>query len=289
MDAMTATPGPPVAAAPHGRAGRNLGAATAVGVGLAGVLVVSLFLYQPAFALVVATVMGLGVLEISAALDGAGIHVSRWPVLLGTVPMVVGGYLFGPEFLLGACAVTVLVGFGWRLPGGAGNFVADATATVFVTVYVPLMGGFAALLSRGDEGPWHVLAFLACVVASDVGGYASGVLFGRHSMAPRISPKKSWEGFAGAAVLTLVVGSLVVGLGTSLPWWVGTVLAAAVVATATVGDLIESLIKRDIGVKDMGNLLPGHGGLMDRLDSMLPSAVVAYVVFAAVEWALGHF
>ena len=108
--------------------------------------------------------------------------------------MVVGGYLFGPEFLLGACGVTVLLGFGWRLPKGADGFVADATATVFVTVYVPLMGGFAALLSRGDEGPWRVLAFLACVVASDVGGYASGVLFGRHSMAPRISPKKSWRG-----------------------------------------------------------------------------------------------
>jgi phosphatidate cytidylyltransferase len=285
---MTATPGPPVASAVHGRAGRNLGAATAVGVGLGAVILVSLFLYRPAFALVVATVMVLGVVEISSALAGAGINVTRWPVLLGTVPMVVGAYLLGPDFLLGACGVTVLLGFISRLPRGADGFVADATATVFVTVYVPLMGGFAALLSRGDEGPWRVLAFLACVVATDVGGYASGVLFGRHSMAPRISPKKSWEGFAGAALLTLVVGSLVVGLGTSLPWWAGTVLAAAVVATATMGDLIESLIKRDIGVKDMGNLLPGHGGIMDRLDSMLPSAVVAYVVFTAVEWALRH-
>jgi phosphatidate cytidylyltransferase len=282
---MTATPGPPVAAAAHGRAGRNLGAATAVGVGLGALILVSLFLYRPAFALLVAAVMVLGVVEISSALAGAGIQVTRWPVLLGTVPMVVGGYLFGPEFLLGACGVTVLLAFVWRLPGGADGFVADATATVFVTVYVPLMGGFAALLSRGDS-PGRVIAFLACVVATDVGGYAAGVLFGRHSMAPRISPKKSWEGFAGAALLTLVVGTMVVGLGTSLPWWAGTVLAAAVVATATMGDLIESLIKRDIGVKDMGNLLPGHGGIMDRLDSMLPSAVVAYVVFTAVQWAL---
>jgi phosphatidate cytidylyltransferase len=282
---MTATPGPPVASATHGRAGRNLGAATAVGVGLGAVILVSLFVYRPAFPVVVAAVMVLGVVEISSALAGAGIQVTRWPVLLGTVPMVVGAYLFGPDFLLGACGVTVLLGFVWRLPGGADRFVADATATVFVTVYVPLMGGFAALLSRGDT-PGRVIAFLACVVATDVGGYAAGVLFGRHSMAPRISPKKSWEGFAGAALLTLVVGSIVVGLGTSLPWWVGTVLATAVVATATMGDLIESLIKRDIGVKDMGNLLPGHGGIMDRLDSMLPSAVVAYVVFTTLEWAL---
>jgi phosphatidate cytidylyltransferase len=282
---MTATPGPPVAAAAHGRAGRNLGAAIAVGVGLGGLILVSLFLYRPAFALLVAAVMVLGVVEISSALAGSGIRVTRWPVLLGTVPMVVGAYLFGPEFLLGACGMTVLLAFVWRLPGGADGFVADATATVFVTVYVPLMGGFAALLSRGDS-PGRVIAFLACVVATDVGGYAAGVLFGRHSMAPRISPKKSWEGFAGAALLTLVVGTMAVGLGTSLPWWAGTVLAAAVVATATVGDLIESLIKRDIGVKDMGTLLPGHGGIMDRLDSMLPSAVVAYVVFTVVQWAL---
>jgi phosphatidate cytidylyltransferase len=284
---MTATPGPPVATV-HGRAGRNLGAAIAVGVGLGAIALASLFVYTPAFPFVVATLMVLGVIEISTALDGAGIHVARWPVLIGTAPMVLGAYFLGPAFLLGALGLTVLAGFAWRLPRGATGFVADITATVFVTAYVPLMGSFATLLTRGDEGKWHALAFLATVVATDVGGYAAGVLFGRHSMAPRISPKKSWEGFAGAAVLCLVVGSLVVPLTTSLPWWAGTVLAVAVVTTATFGDLVESLIKRDIGVKDMGNLLPGHGGIMDRLDSLLPSAVVAYIVFTAVEWFLAR-
>ena len=105
---------------------------------------------------------------------------------------------------------------------------------------------------------------------SDIGGYAAGVLFGKHPMAPSVSPKKSWEGFAGSVVACVVGGvALVVRWLLDGPWWAGVVLGAVAAVGATLGDLCESMIKRDLGIKDMGSILPGHGGLMDRLDSLL--------------------
>lgn len=121
---------------------------------------------------------------------------------------------------------------------------------------------------------------MICVVASDIGGYTAGVLAGAHPMAPSISPKKSWEGFAGSMAAGLVAGGLSVALLLQGRWWLGVLFGAVLVATATAGDLIESTVKRDLGIKDMGHLLPGHGGLMDRLDSLLPSAVVSWLLLS---------
>jgi phosphatidate cytidylyltransferase len=145
---------------------------------------------------------------------------------------------------------------------------------------VPLLGGFAILLLVPDDGVTRVLAFIATVVASDVGGYTAGVLIGKHPMAPSISPKKSWEGFAGSVTACMIVATPIVALALDGPWWGGLLFGAAMAVSATVGDLGESLIKRDLGIKDMGHLLPGHGGLMDRLDSLLPSAAVAYLLLS---------
>jgi len=126
-----------------------------------------------------------------------------------------------------------------------------------------------------------VLCWLIVVVCSDTGGYAAGVLFGKHPMAPSISPKKSWEGFAGSMLAGAIGGTLSVMLLLHAHWWVGLPYGLALVVCATGGDLVESLIKRDLGIKDMGNLLPGHGGLMDRLDSLLPTAVAAWLLLTA--------
>jgi len=151
---------------------------------------------------------------------------------------------------------------------------------VLVAVYVPLLAGFAVLLLVPDDGAARVLTFIATVVASDVGGYAAGVLFGKHPMAPSISPKKSWEGFAGSVTACMIVATLLLAFTFHAAWWSGLVFGASLAVSATIGDLGESLIKRDLGIKDMGNLLPGHGGLMDRLDSLLPSAAVAYLLLS---------
>jgi phosphatidate cytidylyltransferase len=163
---------------------------------------------------------------------------------------------------------------------GTDDFVRDATASSFVLSYAPLMGGFAALIAAMPDGADRVVIFIVLSVASDIGGYDAGVLFGKHPMAPAISPKKSWEGFAGSVALQVILGVTLFVLLLDESWWKGLVVGIIMTMTATLGDFVESAIKRDLGIKDMSNLLPGHGGLMDRLDSLIPNTVVAYTLFA---------
>ena len=169
----------------------------------------------------------------------------------------------------------------WLLRRGVDGYVRNSTASVFTLIYVPFLGSFVALLLAEDEGVKGVLTFIAVTIASDIGGYAAGVLFGRHPMAPVISPKKSWEGFAGSAVATVATGVALVVYLLDGDWWVGVVLGLIAVVMATLGDLCESVMKRDLGIKDMSQIIPGHGGLMDRLDSLL--ATVAPI------WLLLHY
>jgi phosphatidate cytidylyltransferase len=137
------------------------------------------------------------------------------------------------------------------------------------------------LLAVPDDGARRVVTFIATVVCSDVGGYAAGAALGRHPMAPTVSPAKSWEGFAGSTIACVLGGTALLTLLFDTPWWQGALFGLAIVVTATLGDLGESMIKRDLGIKDMGSLLPGHGGLMDRLDSLLPAAAVSWLLLSA--------
>jgi len=180
-----------------------------------------------------------------------------------------------------ATAVTALVTMLWLLRRGVPGYVQNATASVFTLVYVPFLGAFVALLLSEDEGVAAIITFIVVTTASDIGGYAAGVLFGKHPMAPVISPKKSWEGFAGSAVSCIVAGYLLVVHLLDGEWWVGVVLGVIAVVMATLGDLCESVMKRDLGIKDMSQVIPGHGGLMDRLDSLL--ATIAPI------WLLLHY
>jgi len=284
-DPVEIEPGPPIVvpASAHGRAGRPLGSALAVGSGLGLIVFGSLFFYRPAFAVFVTVAIVIAVWELSKVFTVAGIHTSREVLAVGAAVIVIGAYFWGPAVLLAGFGLTVLAVLADRMRLGSSGYVRDATASVFIAAYAPVLAGFAVMLASADDGLIRTMTFIATVVASDVGGYAAGVAFGRHPMAPKISPKKSWEGFAGSVVACLLTAGLMVWLGTSFPWWSGLVIGALVVCTATGGDLVESMIKRDIGVKDMGNLLPGHGGIMDRLDSMLPSAVVCWLVFTLLS------
>jgi phosphatidate cytidylyltransferase len=263
-----------------GRAGRNLGAAIGVGLSLAAVIVASLLLWRPAFVGVVTIAMLVGVVELTRALGAGRFRAPLIPLLVGTLAMEGLAWTRGATGLVVGFLLTVLAVVVWRLADGPTGYLKDASAGVLVAVYVPLLGGFAVLLLVPDDGVARVLAFIATVVASDVGGYAAGVLVGKHPMAPSISPKKSWEGFAGSVTACMIVATLILALALDAPWWGGLVFGAAIALSATVGDLGESLIKRDLGIKDMGHLLPGHGGLMDRLDSLLPSAALAYLLLS---------
>ncbi|MBO3746731.1 phosphatidate cytidylyltransferase [Streptosporangiaceae bacterium NEAU-GS5] len=261
------------------RTGRNLPAAVAVGVVLGALVILSLYTYKAAFLVVALAAVGVGIHELTKALSVRGIHVPFYPLLAGLVAMVVGGYWGGPVSLVGAFAVTVMVLLSWRMFGGPiEGYVRDATASTFVAVYPAFLAGFVPLLLKPDDGPDRVIVFIAVTVCSDIGGYFAGILFGRHKMSPVISPKKTWEGFAGSALACVVAGALLVRFLLDGAYWQGAVLGAVVVVCATLGDLIESVIKRDLGIKDMGTVLPGHGGIMDRLDSLLFTLVPVWLL-----------
>jgi phosphatidate cytidylyltransferase len=205
------------------------------------------------------------------------------PLLVGGQAMIWLTWPFGPAGALGSFGGTVVVCMIWRLLSGGlkaapVNYLRDVTATVFLATWIPLFGAFGVLLVYPDDGGWRVLCLMLGVVFSDIGGYTAGVLFGKHPMVPAISPKKSWEGFAGSLICGTAAAVLAVTFLLDKPAWVGVPLGLMLVITGTLGDLIESQVKRDLGIKDMGTLLPGHGGLMDRLDSVLPSAVATWIV-----------
>jgi phosphatidate cytidylyltransferase len=260
----------------HSKAGRNLPVATAVGLGLAALVLIPLFTARVGFVVVVCVASCFGLYELSAALATTGRRVPLPPLALGSVIMLSLAWSRGPADLVVAFLLTVVAAYVWRLFDGAAGYLRDIAATTFALVYVPLLISFAVLLAVPSDGARRVVAFIATVACSDIGGYAAGVLTGRHLMAPHISPKKSWEGFAGSVTACLGGGLLFVTVLLHAAWWQGLVFGLAVVCSATIGDLGESMVKRDLGIKDMGTLLPGHGGLMDRLDSLLPTAPVAW-------------
>lgn len=276
-----ATPAPPVSAKKASRAGRNLPAAIASGMVLGAAVVCSLVFWKPAFMLIVVAAVLVAVWELAGAFATGEIRLAREPVMAGGVVMVLSAYLFGAPALVTATAVTALVTMLWRLRGGVAGYVMDTTAAVFTIVYVPFLGGFVALLLAEHHGALAIVTFVLVTTASDIGGYAVGVIAGKHPMARVISPKKSWEGFAGSAVSCVVAGWLSVSYLLDGRWWVGVLLGLLAVVMATLGDLCESVIKRDIGIKDMSQIVPGHGGLMDRLDSILATA--------APTWLLLHY
>ena len=185
-------------------------------------------------------------------------------------------------FLVVTLGATTVAAMAWRLPRGSHGFVKDAAASLFTIAYLPLLGCFVPLMMGDDGGSRRIATWILSVVASDTGGYAVGVLCGKHKLAPRISPKKSWEGFAGSVITAAFVGWACLGGLLSAPWWAGIVLGVVLALTGTAGDLVESMIKRDAGIKDMSNFLPGHGGVMDRLDSVLFSAPFAWLVMSLV-------
>ena len=263
------------------RAGRNLPAAVAVGSGLGVLVAVCLFVRKEAFVVLAAVAIVIAVWELSNAFRARRIRIPVVPVVVGSVVMLVAAFFSGAEALLVTFALTSFVVLLWRVLDGP-NPVRDVTAGVFTAAYVPFLASFSLVMLAEPDGPYRVLAFLMVAIGSDIGGYAFGTVWGKHPLAPSVSPKKSWEGLAGSAVFAVGLGVAGVVLALDGPWWAGVALGLAIVATATVGDLSESLLKRDLGIKDMGSLLPGHGGIMDRLDSLLPAAPVGYLLLTVM-------
>jgi phosphatidate cytidylyltransferase len=275
----------------YGRAGRNLSAAVGSAVVLLLAIAGSLFFFKAGFMVIVAAAVVIALWELHRGLRTREINIPEQPLMLGGVVMVAVAYFWGAPALVTATAVTALVTMLWLLRRGVDGFVQNASAAVFTLVYVPFLGSFVALLlaegghrleaNHVDDGVRGIITFILVTIASDIGGYAAGVLFGRHPMAPVISPKKSWEGFAGSVVFCVAAGVVLVVWLLDGDWWVGVVLGLIAVVMATLGDLVESVMKRDLGIKDMSRIVPGHGGLLDRIDSLL--ATIAPI------WLLLHY
>jgi phosphatidate cytidylyltransferase len=264
------------------RAGRNLPAAIAVGLSLGLIVLASLIIWKPAFLGVIVLAAGVGVWELVRALKVGGAHPPLVPLLAGALLMTGLAWYEGPDAMSLGLLVTVLSALVWRLADGPAGFQRDLTATALVAVYVPFLLSFAVLLVKPDDGVLRVISTLACVVLSDTGGYAAGVFFGKHPMSPTISPKKSWEGSVGSVVAAAAGGSLLLYFLFDVPFYWGALFGAVVSVAAIVGDLAESMVKRDLGIKDMSHLLPGHGGLMDRLDSILFAVPAAYLLLSLI-------
>ena len=279
LEAVVDAPGRDPEHAKRRGAGRNLPAAIGVGVGLAALLFVTLFAVPQAFAVLAAVAMVIAVLEVTRALGQGGLRLPQVPLLVGVIGMVVSTVVFGAEGLLVATAAAVCVLILWRVTESMGlSALRDVAGGVFALAWIPFLGSFLLLLFAREQGQMLVLLAILGPVGNYIGGYIAGVLFGKHPMAPRISPKKSWEGFAGSLLLGTAGVTAVGTLALDLPWWAGALIGAVLVLVSTGGDLSQSLLKRDLGIKDMGHLLPGHGGVLDRIDSILLAAPTTYIM-----------
>lgn len=265
--------------------GRNLPKAIAVGVGIVVVALGSLLLSPWIFAVVVALVVTGAAWEFVQAFAKAGIKAARAPIYIATAISPFVCYAWGLEgqvVLIGALIVAILL---WRVRRGNENYVKDVTASFFIAGYLPFMVGFVMLSLNSDNGIQRVVTFIALTIASDIGGFFAGVTLGKHPIAPSISPKKSWEGLVGSLLLQAIVGALLFVYLLDSTWWAGVITGLVMTISATAGDFAISAIKRDVGVKDMSNLIPEHGGIMDRLDSLVPNAFVSWAMFTLF---LGH-
>ena len=261
-----------------GRTGRNLPVAIGVGVGLGGLVILTLFTVKATFLAYVGVAIAIALVELTTALAKRDINIPVIPVAAGGAAIITCAYWLGPQAALAALGLTVIAIFAWRLPSGAVGYVKDTTAGVFAVAYLPFLASFVAAMLVPADGPRRVLSFVILTISSDIGGYFAGITMGRHKMAPLISPKKTWEGFAGSAAACLIAGWLCVTYLLHGHPWQGVLTGAAVVLAATLGDLVESMIKRDLDIKDMGTLLPGHGGVLERLDSLLAAAPVVWLL-----------
>jgi len=289
-DTPTEGPGPspeppvPAPASKGIKAGRNLPAAIGVGVVLGGLALLTLLTVKATFLIYMGAALAIGLHELAGAFKTKDIRIPLVPVALGGAAMLTAAYWAAGGAVMAAFALTVLGILVYRMFGGTDGYVKDVTAGLFATAYLPLLGATVAAMLAPSDGGKRVLIFIILAICSDIGGYFAGITLtpftGGHKMAPVISPKKTWEGLAGSAFLCIVAGAILLPALLHGHWWQGIITGIAALAAAVFGDLAESMIKRDLAIKDMGTLLPGHGGVLDRIDSLLACAPVVWLLLA---------
>lgn len=272
------------------RTGRNLLGAIVAGLLFGAFVLTSLIIFKWLFVIFAVVTLGICTLELANAMRVRGWYVPRILSVAVTVVAMPVAFFGGVVMTVIVIALgTVIILITQIVTSNRAAYVDKAPlrqrmfAAMFVQAYVSGLGAVCVNLVAHNDGQWWVLGFLIVVVSIDTGAYATGLLFGKHLMAPSISPKKTWEGFIGAGVVSLISGGLVVTLMLHLPLWFTPIFSIPILFSAVWGDLGESQLKRVIGVKDMSNWLAGHGGFLDRLDSILPTALVVYIIYYVVH------
>lgn len=270
-------PAPPEQSA--SKAGRNLWKAIPTALVLLALVAACVLWRIELFVALVCVALCLGVWEAAGAFLVKKIRIPYIFLCVLTVGMAVAAWAVSVKlslliFLL-ACLFFYALFF-FAQPHSQRR--TESSASILVLTWISLLGSFAAGLASLDKAVWLVGLLIIVPVANDTGGWLAGVLFGKHPMIPSISPKKSWEGLAGSLILTIAIALGVVTWGLDQPWWLAVVYGVLGVIASTGGDLVESYIKRRLGIKDMGTLFPGHGGMLDRVDSILMWAPVCYIL-----------
>lgn len=273
---------------------RSLSQSVIFGLILGFTFLGSVLFIKELFVALIALACAAGAWELSTALRQKNWYVPRIPVTVGSALVMPLAYIGGELWQwLGVLAIVAALML-WRgvqlvlshasFKRSFSEILRDFSAAAFVVIYLPLTMSFAALLIREPahdeivDGKFWIITVVVSVILIDSSAYLFGRKLGKHPMLPKVSPKKSWEGFGVSVLFALATAiGLTVWL-LELPWWFGALIAGVVLLSAVLGDFAESLIKRDLGVKDMSSWIPGHGGVMDRLDSMLPSALSGYLL-----------
>jgi len=259
------------------RAGRKLFTSLFIALVLLAIIFTSMALLPVAFALVVALAFAISIHELVGAYRGSGIYPPGPLLIISGLSLYAAAWWWGSEGVLTALPVVAIINLIWLLKKGPSEYASRASASLLTLLYLGLLPSFIFLLARDSDGFALISVLVILVGVNDTFAYIAGVLLGRHKMAPLLSPKKSWEGFLGGLIATAVASAAAFHYLLERAWWVGALMGVVGVLAATFGDLIESALKRDFGVKDMSSFLPGHGGMLDRLDSATVTAPALWI------------
>jgi phosphatidate cytidylyltransferase len=264
------------------RAGRKLIPSIFVSLLLLGLIFGSIALAPLLFFALIWIVIMIGIREIANAYRKGGIDLPDYVLMTAATVLLVATWNGNTQGLAVSAGLTIPILMFVLLLISQKDFIKRSTSAVFITFYLAVLGGFILLLANDQDGALRIFALVALIACNDTFAYFAGVLIGKHKLAPSISPKKSWEGLIGGAVAAVIGGAAIFHYLFETNWIIGAAIGLMTVITATCGDLIESAIKRDLAIKDMSNLLPGHGGIMDRLDSALFTAPAVWFAFELI-------
>jgi phosphatidate cytidylyltransferase len=264
------------------RAGRKLIPSIFVSLLLLGLIFGTIAISPLLFFALIWIVIMIGIREIAHAYRKGGIDLPDYVLMIAATVLLVATWNGNTQGLAVSAGLTIPILMFALLLVSQKDFIKRSTSAVFITFYLAVLGGFILLLANDQDGALRIFALVALIACNDTFAYFAGVLIGKHKLAPSISPKKSWEGLIGGAVAAVIGGAAIFHYLFETNWIIGAAIGLMTVITATCGDLIESAIKRDLAIKDMSNLLPGHGGIMDRLDSALFTAPAVWFAFELI-------